>query len=139
MFAIPAIFNVLLVCLVFWLVFSILGVQLFGGKFYKCVDDETGDRFPPQVVDSKADCLGRNLTWKNSPIHFDHVGHAYLALFQVVSCSPRLIRLSAAPRAIVLILKKKSGPVEPVVYVVCVITVALGDVRGLDGDYGGRC
>ena len=110
MFAIPAIFNVLLVCLVFWLVFSILGVQLFGGKFYKCIDDETGERFPPQVVvvvflcalrnavwlltvlfgngqiiDTKADCLGRNMTWKNSPIHFDHVGHAYLALFQVVS------------------------------------------------------
>ena len=85
MFAIPAIFNVLLVCLVFWLVFSILGVQLFGGKFYKCVNDETGDRFPPQVVDTKADCLSRNLTWKNSPIHFDHVGHAYLALFQVAT------------------------------------------------------
>lgn len=49
MFAIPAIFNVLLVCLVFWLVFSILGVQLFGGKFYKCVDDETGTRFSHQV------------------------------------------------------------------------------------------
>lgn len=48
MFAIPAIFNVLLVCLVFWLVFSILGVQLFGGKFYKCVDEE-GNRFSPQV------------------------------------------------------------------------------------------
>lgn len=48
MFAIPAIFNVLLVCLVFWLVFSILGVQLFGGKFYKCVD-ESDERLPIQV------------------------------------------------------------------------------------------
>ena len=38
-----------------------------------------------QIIDTKADCLGRNMTWKNSPIHFDHVGHAYLALFQVVS------------------------------------------------------
>ncbi|XP_059350945.1 sodium channel protein 60E-like [Daphnia carinata] len=85
MFAIPAIFNVLLVCLVFWLVFSILGVQLFGGKFYKCIDDETGERFPPQLIDTKADCLSRNLTWTNSPIHFDHVGHAYLALFQVAT------------------------------------------------------
>ncbi|EFX89321.1 putative voltage-gated sodium channel protein, partial [Daphnia pulex] len=85
MFAIPAIFNVLLVCLVFWLVFSILGVQLFGGKFYKCIDDETGERYSPQVIDTKADCLSRNLTWTNSPIHFDHVGHAYLALFQVAT------------------------------------------------------
>ncbi|XP_045030730.1 sodium channel protein 60E isoform X2 [Daphnia magna] len=85
MFAIPAIFNVLLVCLVFWLVFSILGVQLFGGKFYKCIDDETGERYSPQLIDTKVDCLSRNLTWTNSPIHFDHVGHAYLALFQVAT------------------------------------------------------
>lgn len=38
MYAIPSIFNVLLVCLVFWLIFSIMGVQFFGGKFYKCID-----------------------------------------------------------------------------------------------------
>lgn len=44
----------------------------------------TNDVPVTQVIDTKADCLGRNLTWKNSPIHFDHVGHAYLALFQVV-------------------------------------------------------
>ncbi|CAF4986441.1 unnamed protein product, partial [Rotaria sp. Silwood1] len=42
--AIPSIFNVLLVCLVFWLIFSIMGVQLFGGKFYKCVYVGTHDR-----------------------------------------------------------------------------------------------
>lgn len=31
------------------------------------------------------DCLNKNYTWKNSKISFDHVGVAYLALFQVVS------------------------------------------------------
>lgn len=40
MYAIPSIFNVLLVCLVFWLIFSIMGVQFFGGKFFKCVDEQ---------------------------------------------------------------------------------------------------
>lgn len=40
MYAIPSIFNVLLVCLVFWLIFSIMGVQFFGGKFFKCLDDD---------------------------------------------------------------------------------------------------
>ena len=39
MYAIPSIFNVLLVCLVFWLIFSIMGVQFFGGKFFKCLDE----------------------------------------------------------------------------------------------------
>ena len=33
--AIPSIFNVLLVCIIFWLIFAIMGVQLFAGKFYR--------------------------------------------------------------------------------------------------------
>ena len=81
MYAIPAIFNVLLVCLVFWLIFSIMGVQFFGGKFYKCLDEE-GERLEIDVVDNKWECFEKNYTWVNSKIHFDHVGHAYLALFQ---------------------------------------------------------
>lgn len=48
MYAIPSIFNVLLVCLVFWLIFSIMGVQFFGGKFFKCVD-ESGELLPIHV------------------------------------------------------------------------------------------
>ena len=81
MYAIPSIFNVLLVCLVFWLIFSIMGVQFFGGKFYKCLDEE-GERLEIDVVDNKWECFEKNYTWVNSKIHFDHVGHAYLALFQ---------------------------------------------------------
>jgi hypothetical protein len=83
MYAIPSIFNVLLVCLVFWLIFSIMGVQFFGGKFYKCVD-EVGERLPLAIVNDKFACDDQNFTWINSKINFDHVGHAYLALFQVV-------------------------------------------------------
>jgi len=48
MYAIPSIFNVLLVCLVFWLIFSIMGVQFFGGKFFKCEDKE-GNLVPLSV------------------------------------------------------------------------------------------
>lgn len=48
MHAIPSIFNVLLVCLVFWLIFSIMGVQFFGGKFFKCLN-ENGDLLPVNV------------------------------------------------------------------------------------------
>ena len=49
MFAIPSIFNVLLVCLLFWLIFSIMGVQFFKGKFYKCVDNESGEMLSHEV------------------------------------------------------------------------------------------
>ena len=83
MYAIPSIFNVLLVCLVFWLIFSIMGVQFFGGKFYKCVDHDNF-RLPVNVVKDKWECADKNFSWVNSKITFDHVGHAYLALFQVV-------------------------------------------------------
>lgn len=84
MYAIPSIFNVLLVCLVFWLIFSIMGVQFFGGKFFKCVDDE-GLILEIEVVNDRAACFAMNYTWINSKITFDHVGMGYLALLQVVS------------------------------------------------------
>lgn len=83
MYAITSIFNVLLVCLVFWLIFSIMGVQFFGGKFFKCIDvDEV--MLDIYVVPDKDTCLMLNYTWVNSKITFDHVGMGYLALLQVV-------------------------------------------------------
>ena len=84
--AIPAIINVLLVCVVFWLIFSIMGVQFFAGKFYKCLDSD-GEILERSVVKTKAECLANNYTWKNSQVTFDNVGAGYLALFQVVSTS----------------------------------------------------
>ncbi|XP_037037155.1 sodium channel protein 60E isoform X3 [Bradysia coprophila] len=84
MYAIPSIFNVLLVCLVFWLIFSIMGVQFFGGKFFKCVD-EIGEVLPTTEVDTRLQCLEQNYTWINSKITFDHVGMGYLALLQVAT------------------------------------------------------
>ncbi|KFB48601.1 AGAP007086-PA-like protein [Anopheles sinensis] len=84
MYAIPSIFNVLLVCLVFWLIFSIMGVQFFGGKFFKCVDDD-GELLPIHIVNDKWQCYALNYSWVNSKITFDHVGMGYLALFQVAT------------------------------------------------------
>ncbi|XP_011869011.1 PREDICTED: sodium channel protein 60E-like [Vollenhovia emeryi] len=84
MYAIPSIFNVLLVCLVFWLIFSIMGVQFFGGKFFKCID-EYGEMLDTSIVNTKEECFSKNYSWENSKITFDHVGIAYLALFQVAT------------------------------------------------------
>ena len=83
--SIPGIGNVLLVCLVFWLIFSILGVQLFAGKFYKCLDSE-GNRLPASEVPDKVTCLSYNgtYTWINSNVNFDNVANGFLALFQMV-------------------------------------------------------
>eukprot|EP00095_Tigriopus_kingsejongensis_P003327 snap_masked-scaffold524_size146631-processed-gene-0.4 protein:Tk03327 transcript:snap_masked-scaffold524_size146631-processed-gene-0.4-mRNA-1 annotation:"sodium channel protein para" len=84
--AIPSIFNVLMVCLIFWLIFAIMGVQMFAGKYYKCVDLITGLRVSAEIVPNVQACLSENNTqWVNSPITFDHVGHAYIALLQVAT------------------------------------------------------
>ncbi|XP_066269448.1 sodium channel protein 1 brain-like isoform X1 [Branchiostoma lanceolatum] len=82
--AVPAIFNVLLVCVVFWLIFGIMGVQLFSGQFFKCLDHE-GERIPATLINDKMACTGGNFTWINSKVNFDNVGAALLALFQVAT------------------------------------------------------
>jgi hypothetical protein len=82
--AIPSIFNVLLVCLVFWLIFSIMGVQLFAGRFYKCVY-KNYSTVPYDQVKNMSECLAKNYTWTNSRINFDNVLNAYLALLQVAT------------------------------------------------------
>ncbi|XP_077988400.1 sodium channel protein 1 brain-like isoform X2 [Glandiceps talaboti] len=82
--AIPAIFNVLVVCFVFWLIFSIMGVQFFGGSFGRCIDVD-GNVFNISIVDDKADCLALNETWFTPDINFDHVPNGLMALFQVAT------------------------------------------------------
>ncbi|XP_016533656.1 sodium channel protein type 2 subunit alpha-like isoform X8 [Poecilia formosa] len=86
--AIPSIMNVLLVCLIFWLIFSIMGVNLFAGKYYHCVNTTTDELFPISVVNNKSDCLklvNNSARWKNVKINFDNVGAGYLALLQVAT------------------------------------------------------
>ena len=81
--AIPGIANVLLVCVVFWLIFSIMGVNLFGGKFYKCVDAR-GVKYDATVVANKTACLERGDRWITSNVNFDNSFNGFLALLQVV-------------------------------------------------------
>ncbi|XP_061092050.1 sodium channel, voltage-gated, type I-like, alpha isoform X1 [Conger conger] len=85
--AIPSIMNVLLVCLIFWLIFSIMGVNLFAGKYFYCVNTTSDEYFPTSVVNNKTECLALNdsARWKNVKINFDNVGAGYLALLQVAT------------------------------------------------------
>ncbi|XP_034442104.1 sodium channel, voltage gated, type VIII, alpha subunit b isoform X5 [Hippoglossus hippoglossus] len=89
--AIPSIMNVLLVCLIFWLIFSIMGVNLFAGKYYFCFNDTEEAYFHPNDVNNKSECLAlisannTEVRWKNVKINFDNVGAGYLALLQVAT------------------------------------------------------
>ncbi|XP_040289743.1 sodium channel protein type 4 subunit alpha-like isoform X5 [Bufo bufo] len=86
--AIPSIMNVLLVCLIFWLIFSIMGVNLFAGKFGKCVYAENRTELDVSIVDNKTMCELMNATeayWTKVKVNFDNVGAGYLALLQVAT------------------------------------------------------
>uniref|UniRef100_A0A673KEM1 Sodium channel protein n=1 Tax=Sinocyclocheilus rhinocerous TaxID=307959 RepID=A0A673KEM1_9TELE len=85
--AIPSIMNVLLVCLIFWLIFSIVGVNYFAGKFYECVNQTSGKRMSTADIGNETDCLKspNELVWRNVKINFDNVGNGYLALLQVAT------------------------------------------------------
>uniref|UniRef100_A0A8C3XFI3 Sodium channel protein n=1 Tax=Cyanoderma ruficeps TaxID=181631 RepID=A0A8C3XFI3_9PASS len=87
--AIPSILNVLLVCLIFWLIFSIMGVNLFAGKFGKCVNMTDENSKINSAINNKTDCEIYNSTgkifWVNVKVNFDNVGSGYLALLQVAT------------------------------------------------------
>ncbi|XP_036388464.1 sodium channel, voltage gated, type VIII, alpha subunit a isoform X1 [Megalops cyprinoides] len=89
--AIPSIMNVLLVCLIFWLIFSIMGVNLFAGKYYYCFNETAEERFEIDEVNNKSECYilinnnNSEVRWKNVKINFDNVGAGYLALLQVAT------------------------------------------------------
>jgi hypothetical protein len=70
--------NTLGICVGFFAMFSILGMQLFMGKFFYCSVDESyyAD------VDTKAECEAlEGATWKNQEYNFDNLGQGMLALF----------------------------------------------------------
>uniref|UniRef100_A0A3B4UEP4 Sodium channel protein n=1 Tax=Seriola dumerili TaxID=41447 RepID=A0A3B4UEP4_SERDU len=88
--AIPSIFNVLLVCLIFWLIFSIMGVNLFAGKFYRCINTTTEELFPMTEVNNRSDCMAikeatQEARWVNVKVNYDNVGKGYLSLLQVAT------------------------------------------------------
>ncbi|EDO46797.1 predicted protein, partial [Nematostella vectensis] len=83
--AIPGIGSVLVVSMLFWLMFSISGVQLFAGKFYKCVNAED-EKLSPSVIPNKTACLDHpDYRWVNANVNFDNVINGFLALLQVAT------------------------------------------------------
>uniref|UniRef100_A0A3P8SUL1 EF-hand domain-containing protein n=1 Tax=Amphiprion percula TaxID=161767 RepID=A0A3P8SUL1_AMPPE len=82
----PAMLQVLLVVLTVWLIFAILGVNLFAGKFYYCFNETSEEYFLPAVVNNKTECyflIESNMTeirWKNTKFNFDSVASSYVAL-----------------------------------------------------------
>ncbi|XP_067128742.1 voltage-dependent T-type calcium channel subunit alpha-1G-like isoform X2 [Centruroides vittatus] len=72
--------NIVLICCTFFIIFGILGVQLFKGTFYFC------DGPNVKHVQNKSECLAdpRN-NWVNRKYNFDNLGKALMTLFVLSS------------------------------------------------------
>lgn len=80
----PVFVNIILVSFLFYLIFAIMGVQLFAGKFYTCndllvrgVDECWGYYMDPD----EGELLPR--VWSKYPMHFDNVAMGLLSLFEI--------------------------------------------------------
>lgn len=77
--------SVLALCLVFWFLFGILGINLWAGRFWYCNDLSVSGR--TACVGNYTNHVGlvKPREWVNRPVNFDNILHALLALFQVAS------------------------------------------------------
>ena len=90
--SIPAIGNVLLVGLMFWFLFAIMGFNLFGGTFGRCVKNDNWTKWNLTIVPNKTLCnaslhediYADNFTWFEPNINFDDSLKGVLALFEMV-------------------------------------------------------
>ncbi|GAB5364287.1 hypothetical protein AAMO2058_000956600 [Amorphochlora amoebiformis] len=74
--------NILLITLLIFIIFAVIGVQFFQGRLRLCLDD-VGSQLPALNFD---ECLAAGYRWDNPKRrHFDNVGSAMLLLFEVAS------------------------------------------------------
>ncbi|XP_035388604.1 voltage-dependent T-type calcium channel subunit alpha-1I-like isoform X2 [Electrophorus electricus] len=71
--------NIVLICCAFFIIFGILGVQLFKGKFYYCVGLDVKN------ITNKSDCLLAKYKWVHHKYNFDNLGQALMSLFVLAS------------------------------------------------------
>uniref|UniRef100_A0A3Q3W3B7 Voltage-dependent T-type calcium channel subunit alpha n=1 Tax=Mola mola TaxID=94237 RepID=A0A3Q3W3B7_MOLML len=71
--------NIVVICCAFFIIFGILGVQLFKGKFYICQGEDVRN------ITNKSDCWHANYKWVRHKYNFDNLGQALMSLFVLAS------------------------------------------------------
>uniref|UniRef100_A0A7N8XT29 Voltage-dependent T-type calcium channel subunit alpha n=1 Tax=Mastacembelus armatus TaxID=205130 RepID=A0A7N8XT29_9TELE len=71
--------NIVVICCAFFIIFGILGVQLFKGKFFICQGEDVRN------ITNKSDCLQANNKWVRHKYNFDNLGQALMSLFVLAS------------------------------------------------------
>ncbi|XP_053550714.1 voltage-dependent T-type calcium channel subunit alpha-1H [Bombina bombina] len=71
--------NIVLICCAFFIIFGILGVQLFKGKFYYCEGSDTRN------ITNRSECIQARYKWVRRKYNFDNLGQALMSLFVLSS------------------------------------------------------
>ncbi|XP_043856508.1 voltage-dependent T-type calcium channel subunit alpha-1G isoform X6 [Dromiciops gliroides] len=71
--------NIVVICCAFFIIFGILGVQLFKGKFFICQGEDTRN------ITNKSDCAEASYRWVRHKYNFDNLGQALMSLFVLAS------------------------------------------------------
>eukprot|EP00004_Rigifila_ramosa_P011837 TRINITY_DN2534_c0_g1_i1.p1 TRINITY_DN2534_c0_g1~~TRINITY_DN2534_c0_g1_i1.p1 ORF type:complete len:1746 (+),score=405.35 TRINITY_DN2534_c0_g1_i1:45-5282(+) len=79
----PLFFNAIIVTILVWFIFAVIGVLLYQGKFEYCNDLSVAGRDECQGSFLDTDGFIKVRTWANPPYNFDDVPSAMLALFEV--------------------------------------------------------
>uniref|UniRef100_A0A8C6XEW0 Calcium voltage-gated channel subunit alpha1 G n=1 Tax=Naja naja TaxID=35670 RepID=A0A8C6XEW0_NAJNA len=64
--------NIVVICCAFFIIFGILGVQLFKGKFFVCQGEDTRN------ITNKSDCAEANYKWIRHKYNFDNLGQVLM-------------------------------------------------------------
>ncbi|CAF3665036.1 unnamed protein product, partial [Rotaria sp. Silwood1] len=72
--------HIVIICCTFFIIFGILGIQLFKGKFYYCEGPFARNIITRQQCEEMPDHR-----WKNQQYNFDNLGQALLCLFVLSS------------------------------------------------------
>lgn len=76
-YALPNILNVTVIMLIFFLIFGVIGVSQFKGKFYFCAEDLATQ----QQISHKWECLNAGGIWDTQVYTFDDIPNAMITLF----------------------------------------------------------
>ncbi|XP_061119919.1 voltage-dependent T-type calcium channel subunit alpha-1G isoform X3 [Syngnathus typhle] len=71
--------NIVVICCAFFIIFGILGVQLFKGKFFVCQGEDVRN------ITNRSDCLQASYRWVRHKYNFDNLGQALMSLFVLAS------------------------------------------------------
>ncbi|XP_028440496.1 sodium channel protein type 4 subunit alpha B isoform X1 [Perca flavescens] len=106
--SVSSVFSVLPVVLVVWLIFCVCGMDFFGGRFYFCFNETSGEIFSRNMVNNKSECFDlvmqnySEVLWKNQKLNYDNVGSGFLSLLHLAASaySPNIINSAVDARMV---------------------------------------